>query len=98
MNQMNMFEYTMPLFKITKPVRLIELFAGVGSQAMALRDIGVNLESVGYQSYYKLLNARDYGIPQNRNRCFMISVLGNYNYTFPYPVPLKNCAEICKQR
>lgn len=29
-------------FKIDKPIRLIELFAGVGSQAMALRDIGAD--------------------------------------------------------
>jgi DNA (cytosine-5)-methyltransferase 1 len=32
------------MYKITKPIRLIELFAGVGSQAMALRDIGANFE------------------------------------------------------
>ena len=31
--------------KIEKPIRLIELFAGVGSQAMALRDIGAKFES-----------------------------------------------------
>lgn len=31
-------------FMIDKPIRLIELFAGVGSQAMALRDIGANFE------------------------------------------------------
>lgn len=32
------------MFRITKPVRLIELFAGIGSQAMALRDLGVDFE------------------------------------------------------
>ena len=47
------------------------------------------LENMGYQSYYKVLNAKDYGIPQNRERCFMISILGDYNYTFPRPIPLK---------
>jgi hypothetical protein len=31
-------------FKITKPIRLIETFSGVGTQAMALRDLGVNFE------------------------------------------------------
>lgn len=31
-------------FTITKPIRLIELFAGIGSQAMALRDIGADFE------------------------------------------------------
>lgn len=47
------------------------------------------LENMGYQSYYKVLNAKDYGIPQNRERCFMVSILGDYNYTFPKPIPLK---------
>ena len=49
----------------------------------------VALENMGYQSYYKVLNAKDYGIPQNRERCFMVSILGDYNYTFPKPMPLK---------
>lgn len=47
------------------------------------------LENMGYQSYYKVLNAKNYGIPQNRERCFMVSILGDYNYTFPKPIPLK---------
>lgn len=33
------------------------------------------LESLGYKNFYKLLNAKDYGIPQNRKRCFMVSIL-----------------------
>lgn len=49
----------------------------------------VALENMGYQSYYKVLNAKDYGIPQNRERCFMVSILGEYNYTFPKPIPLR---------
>lgn len=48
-----------------------------------------SLERMGYQSYYKLLNSKDYGVPQDRNRCFMISILGNYSYTFPRPIPLE---------
>lgn len=47
------------------------------------------LENMGYQSYYKVLNAKNYGIPQNRERCFMVSILGDYNYTFPRQIPLK---------
>lgn len=50
-----------------------------------------SLEGMGYQSYYKLLNAKDYGVPQSRNRCFMISVLGDYDYDFPAPVELTKC-------
>lgn len=41
------------------------------------------LESLGYSNYVQLLNAKDYGIPQNRNRCFMVSILGDYYYKFP---------------
>ena len=47
------------------------------------------LEKLGYKNYWKDLIATDYGIPQTRNRCFMVSILGDYNYTFPKPIPLK---------
>ena len=47
------------------------------------------LESLGYSNYVKLLNAKNYGIPQNRNRCFMISILGDYHYDFPKKIPLE---------
>ena len=47
------------------------------------------LESLGYSNFVKLLNGKDYGIPQNRNRCFMVSILGDYHYTFPKKMKLK---------
>lgn len=47
------------------------------------------LNSLGYSSVYEVLNAKDYGIPQNRRRCFMVSILGNENYVFPKGEPLK---------
>lgn len=47
------------------------------------------LRSLGYSNYYKILNAKDFGIPQNRERCFMISILGDYSYEFPKGFPLK---------
>ena len=37
--QLDILDLTRPAFRIDKPIRLIELFAGVGSQAMALRDL-----------------------------------------------------------
>ena len=46
------------------------------------------LESKGYKCYTQILNAKDYGVAQNRERCFMVSILGDYNYKFPQPVPL----------
>lgn len=41
------------------------------------------LDSLGYSNYCEILNAKEYRIPQNRRRCFMVSVLGEYNFTFP---------------
>lgn len=41
------------------------------------------LESLGYKCYWQVLNAKDYGVPQNRERCFMVSVLGDYWFAFP---------------
>ena len=205
--QLDIFDLTMPTYQIDKHIRLIELFAGVGSQAMALRDLGAEyehyrvvefdrfavasynaihgtdfpilditqisgadlgitdtdkycyimtysfpcqdlsvagkqkgmtkgrgtrsgllweverllhevenlpqvllmenvpqvhsqanmpdfqkwidfLESKGYSNYWQDLNAKDYGVAQNRNRCFMVSILGEWNYKFPQPVQL----------
>lgn len=200
--QIDLFSYSMPRFKIDKPIRLIELFAGIGSQAKALENLGVDfetyrvvewdkyciksynaihhtnfetsditkihaddlgivetdkycyimtysfpcqdlslagnqkgmtkgsgtrsgllweverlldecselpqvllmenvpqvigkknikdfqswrrkLESLGYSNFVQILNSKDYGIPQNRARAFMVSLLGEYHYTFP---------------
>lgn len=49
----------------------------------------LRLEEMGYKNYWKDLIATDYGIPQTRNRTFMVSILGEYSYTFPKPIPLK---------
>ena len=46
------------------------------------------LESKGYSNYWQDLNAKNYGVAQNRNRCFMVSILGNYKYEFPKPIEL----------
>lgn len=205
--QITMFDLTLPTFKIDKPIRLIELFAGVGSQAMVLRDLEADFEhyrvvefdkyaiasynaihgtsfptmditqvkgndlgivdtdkycyimtysfpcqdlsvagkqagmqkgsgtrsgllweverllneldnlpqvllmenvpqvhgegnkkdfqnwidflaSKGYSNYWQDLNAKNYGVAQNRDRCFMVSILGEWNYKFPQPIPL----------
>ncbi|MBO7230089.1 MAG: DNA (cytosine-5-)-methyltransferase [Bacteroidaceae bacterium] len=41
------------------------------------------LDSMGYKSKWEILNGTDFEIPQNRKRCFMVSVLGDYYYDFP---------------
>ena len=47
------------------------------------------LEDMGYKNYYKVLNAKDFGVPQNRERVFCVSILGEHEpYEFPEPRPL----------
>lgn len=42
------------------------------------------LESLGYKNYWQVLNAKDYKVPQNRERVFVVSILGEHDgYTFP---------------
>lgn len=48
------------------------------------------LELLGYTNYWKVLNAKDYGIPQNRERVFVVSILGEHKpYEFPKPIKLE---------
>ena len=46
---------------------------------------------LGYKIYSKVLNSRDYGIPQNRERIFVIGFKDNQiNFTFPKPIQLES--------
>ena len=47
------------------------------------------LNSLGYYSNWEVLNAKDYGIPQNRERVFVVSSLKNIHYVFPKKQELK---------
>ncbi len=51
------------------------------------------LTELGYTSYGEDLNAADYGIPQHRERTFLVSLLGDYNYKFPVPIDTDYCIE-----
>ena len=51
-----------------------------------------DLNDLGYTSYYKVLNSKDYGVPQNRERIYCISILGEHKpYEFPEPIKLDKC-------
>lgn len=47
------------------------------------------LNSLGYFNFIKDLNAKDYGIPQNRERCFMVSILSDDFISYEFPKPIK---------
>ena len=45
-----------------------------------------SLNEAGYNNYTKVLNASDFGIPQNRERVFIVSIrkdIDNYSFNFP---------------
>jgi DNA (cytosine-5)-methyltransferase 1 len=43
------------------------------------------LEGYGYSNFSQVMNAKDYGVPQNRERIFMVSILGDEQFYFPQP-------------
>jgi DNA (cytosine-5)-methyltransferase 1 len=51
-----------------------------------------SLEEAGYNNYWKVLNLKDFGIPQNRERVFIVSIrkdIDNGTFTFPTGFPLE---------
>lgn len=56
------------------------------------------LTGLGYATYWKVINAKDMGVAQNRERVFAVSILRtednpNPTYNFPTPMPLTKCVE-----
>ena len=50
------------------------------------------LEGLGYTNYWQVLNAKNYGVPQNRERVFVISILEEHEpFEWPAPIPLDKC-------
>lgn len=64
----------------------------VGKKFKDTFDMFINeLHEYGYNTYYKVLNAKDYGIPQNRERVYLIIILKEYdNGLFEWPKPFDN--------
>ena len=46
------------------------------------------MAELGYTNYYQVLNAKNYGVPQNRERVFTISILGGGDFKWPEPIEL----------
>lgn len=47
------------------------------------------LDNFGYKTYWKVLNAKNYGIPQNRERVFAVSIRNDVNQSFEFPLEEK---------
>lgn len=72
----------LPKISIIENVKALISKKHIESFKMILSD----LESLGYTNYWQVLNAKDYGIPQNRERVFIISILGEHK---PFEFPVK---------
>lgn len=48
-----------------------------------------HLETLGYNVYAKVLNALDYGVPQKRERIFIVGFLDDVKFEFPEPIPVE---------
>lgn len=58
------------------------------------KEIQKNLERLGYTNYWQVMNAKDYGVAQNRERVFMVSVLSPETpFVFPEVFPLDKAVE-----
>lgn len=61
------------------------------------KTIKKHLEALGYNVYAKVLNALDYGVPQKRERIFIVGFLDDVKFKFPDPIPAeerKNLVDI----
>lgn len=59
----------------------VKRLVGTPEFVLILKD----LEDLGYKTYYKILNAKDYGIPQNRERVFIVSIRKDICIDFEFP-------------
>ena len=50
------------------------------------KEIQFEIEQMGYTNYTFTMNAKNYGVAQNRDRVFMVSILGDYYYEQPKPI------------
>lgn len=81
------------IIEATKPkVAIAENVKNLTSKKFAeqFRIVLEALEEAGYNNYWKVLNAKDFGIPQNRERVFIVSIRKDVDqgYEFPTGIPL----------
>lgn len=95
--QINIFEGFIPYYKITKPVRLIELFAGIGSQHQALKNLGVKVDNstivewqVNSIQAYNDIHVRKYDDhTQNMSKEDVAKALNTFGVSIDYNQPAK---------
>ena len=83
------------ILKSKKPkYSIIENVKNLTSQRFKIQFDSIlnDIKELGYTNYWKVLNAKDYGVPQNRERVFIVSIrndIDRNSFIFPSPVELK---------
>ena len=83
---MRVAEHKKPKYMIAENVRMLvsKKFADDFKKMIEL------LDEIGYNSYYKVLNSKDYGIPHSRNRVYIVSIRKDVDDgTFEFPLPVQ---------
>lgn len=83
----------MKIFRAKKPKFLLMENVKALTQKKFMPDfmrLQKELENMGYTNFWQVLNAKDYGVPQNRERVFMVSILNaEHGFAFPKPFHLE---------
>lgn len=108
MEQISIFDYIREPFKINNKIRLIELFAGYGSQAMALRNIGADFEHyrvVEFDKYaiqsYNIIHGTDFPVMDIRDikgTDLGIEDTDKYTYLLTYSFPCTDISQAGQMR
>ena len=85
------FEFARLVNEIKPKVFIFENVKGLLSHnsGKTWKIIEDKVKSLGYTYYKQVLNAKNYGIPQNRERLFIVGFLKNQTFDFPKPIPLE---------
>jgi DNA (cytosine-5)-methyltransferase 1 len=87
--------YNLKMIRVVKPkVIIFENVKNITSVKFAgtvIEELKYTLNKMGYSTSDAILNAADYGVPQNRERWFMVCALNGANYQFPSPFNLRHC-------
>ena len=85
------FEFARLIGEIKPRIFIFENVRGLLSHnnGKTFETIESKIKDLGYTYYKAVLNAKDYGIPQNRERLFIVGFLEKRDFDFPKPMPLK---------
>ena len=82
-------EYARIIKEVKPKLFLMENVSGMATMnnGKVFELIKTELSNCGYKLHHKLLNSRDYGVPQNRRRMIIIGVRNDIEYNFEFPQP-----------